>query len=31
MSVWILIVVEWLLLGGGIVLAEISLQRRIRD
>ncbi len=31
MSVWILIVVEWLLLVGGVVLAEISLQRRIRD
>ncbi len=31
MSVWILIVVEWLLLVGGAVLAEISLQRRIKD
>lgn len=31
MSVWILIVVEWLLLVGGAALAEISLQRRIKD
>ncbi len=31
MSVWVLIVVEWLLLVGGAVLAEISLQRRIKD
>ncbi len=31
MSVWVLIVVEWLLLVGGVVLAEISLQRRIKD
>ncbi len=31
MSVWVLIVVEWLLLVGGVILAEISLQRRIKD
>lgn len=31
MSIWVLIVVEWLLLVGGAVLAEISLQRRIKD
>ncbi len=31
MSVWVLIVVEWLLLVGGVVLAEISLRRRIKD
>ncbi len=31
MSVWVLIVVECLLLVGGAVLAEISLQRRIKD
>jgi hypothetical protein len=31
MSVWVLIVIEWLLVIAGVTVAEIMLQRRLRS
>jgi hypothetical protein len=31
MSVWVLIVIEWLLVIGGVTVAEIALRRRLRS
>jgi hypothetical protein len=31
MSVWFLIVIEWILLIAGIVAAEVALNRRLRS
>lgn len=30
MSVWFLIIIEWLMLVGGIALAEYALRRQLR-
>ena len=31
MSIWFLIIAEWLLLLLGVVLAELALRRRLRS
>ena len=31
MSVWILIVIEWLLLIAGVAVAEVLLRKRLRS
>jgi hypothetical protein len=31
MSVWVLIVFEWLLFIGGVTIAEVRLRKRLRS
>jgi hypothetical protein len=31
MTVWVLIVIEWLLVIGGVAIAEVRLRRRLRS
>jgi hypothetical protein len=31
MTVWVLIVIEWLLLIGGVAVAEVKLRQRLRS